>query len=144
MGIPIRMTDETYIHLSPAEIWTVLADIAQYPTWWPRTLFVRLIHAEPGLIGTEFSIRPYGWRSFRCQVVSVEKPVRICLKYDGVYMGGVAEWRLEPIHLGTKVIYDMDAEVNDPLVALVGKVINLKSIHSYSMRNIFQNLKKQL
>ena len=32
------------------------------------------------------------------EVVSVEKPVRICLKYDGVYMGGVAEWRLEPIH----------------------------------------------
>ena len=69
---------------------------------------------------------------------------RICLQYDGVYMGGVAEWRLEPVDQGTRVIYDMDAGVNDPLVALVGKVINLKSIHSYSMRNIFLNLKKQL
>ena len=144
MGIPIRMADETFIPFSPAEIWPVLADVYRYPKWWPRSLFVRLLHADPGLIGTEFTIRPYGWRSFRCRVVSVEKPVRICLQYDGIYMGGVAEWRLEPVGQGTRVIYDMDAEVNDPLVALVGKVINLKSIHSYSMRNIFKNLKKQL
>ena len=144
MGIPIRMTDETFIPLSPVEIWPALADITQYPKWWPRLLFVHLLHADPGLIGTEFTIRPYGWRSFRCKVISVEEPVRICLQYDGIYMGGVAEWRLEPIDDGTRVIYDMDAEVNDPLVALVSMVINLKSIHSYSMRNIFQNLKKQL
>lgn len=144
MGIPIRMTDEAFIPLSPAEIWPVLADIAQYPNWWPRLLFVHLLHADSGLVGTEFTIRPYGWRSFRCQVLSVEEPVQICLQYDGIYMEGVAEWRLEPMDQGTMVIYDMDAEVNDPLVALVSKVINLKSIHSYSMRNIFQNLKRQL
>jgi carbon monoxide dehydrogenase subunit G len=98
----------------------------------------------PGLEGTEFSIRPYGWRSFRCKVISVDEPERICLQYDGNYMEGVAEWRLKPIGLGTTVTYDMDAKVNDLLVALVGKMINLKSIHSYSMRGIFQNLKKQL
>ena len=144
MGIPIQMADETYIPLSPATIWPVLADIAQYPNWWPWLLFVSPLRVNQGLIGTEFTIRPYGWRSFCCQVVSVEEPVRICLKYDGVYMGGVAEWRLEPVDDGTRVIYDMDAEVNDPLVALVGKVIDLKSIHSFSMRNIFRNLKKKL
>jgi hypothetical protein len=35
----------------------------------------------------------------------------------------------------------MDAAVNDPLVALVGNVIDQIP---YSMRNIFQNLKRQL
>lgn len=148
MGIdrstPIQIADETLIPLSPAEVWLVLTDIARYPKWWPRSLFVRLLHTNPALIGTEFTIRPYGWRSFRCRVVSFEEPVRICLQYDGLYMCGVAEWRLEPVDQGTRVIYDMDAVVNDLLVTLVGTIINLKSIHSYSMRGIFRNLKQQL
>ena len=59
-------------------------------------------------------------------------------------MKGIAEWRLEPAGQGTRVIYDMDAEVTDLLVTLVGTVIDLKSIHSYSMRGIFRNLKRQL
>jgi len=148
MGInrttPIQIADETIIPLSPAEVWRVLADITRYPEWWPRALFVRLLNANPELTGTVFSIRPYGWRSFRCRVVSFEEPVRICLQYEGQYMGGIAEWRLEPAGQGTRVIYDMDAEVNDLLVTLVGTVIDLKSIHSYSMRGIFRNLKRQL
>ena len=148
MGInrttPLRMTNETMIPLAPSAVWPVLADIAGYPKWWPRSLFVRLLHANPALIGTEFTIRPYGWRSFRCRVVSFEAPVRICLEYDGIYMGGVAEWRLEPAGQGTKVIYDMDAEVKDLLVTLFGAVINLESVHSYSMRGIFRNLRRHL
>jgi len=148
MGInrttPIQIADETIIPLSPAEVWRVLADITRYPEWWPRALFVRLLYANPELTGTVFSIRPYGWRSFRCRVVSFEEPVRICLQYEGLYMKGIAEWRLEPAGQGTRVIYDMDAEVTDLLVTLVGTVIDLKSIHSYSMRGIFRNLKRQL
>jgi uncharacterized protein YndB with AHSA1/START domain len=141
---PIRMMNETIVPLSPAEVWPVLADIARYPQWWPRSLFVRLRHANPELIGTEFTIRPYGWRAFCCRVVSFEEPVRICLQYDGVYMGGVAEWRLEPAGQGTRVIYDMDAVVKDLLVTVFGAVIDLKSVHSYSMRGIFRNLNQQL
>jgi uncharacterized protein YndB with AHSA1/START domain len=144
MSIPIRMADETFIPLAPDKIWPVLADIARYPQWWPRSLFVHLLHADPGLVGSEYRIRPYGWRSFCCKVVSVEEPACICLQYEGAYMSGIAEWRLESVGQGTRVIYDMDAEVKDLLVALVGKVTDLKNIHSYSMRHIFQNLKKQL
>jgi ribosome-associated toxin RatA of RatAB toxin-antitoxin module len=140
----IQASDETIIPLSPAEVWPVLADIARYPKWWPRSLFVRLLHANPALVGTELSIRPYGWRSFRCRVVSFEEPTRICLQYEGNYIVGGAEWRLEPAGQGTKVIYAMDAEVKDLLVTLIGMMINLKSIHSYSMRGIFLNLKQQL
>jgi len=140
----LRLTDETIVPLSPAEVWPVLIDIAGYPKWWPRSLFVRLLHANPVIVGTEFSLRPYGWRSFRCRVLSVEEPVRIGLQYEGDYMIGGAEWRLEPVGQGTRVIYDMDAEVKDLLVTLIGRMINLKSIHSYSMRCIFRNLKQQL
>lgn len=141
---PLRMIDATTVSFAPAEVWPVLADIAGYSKWWPRSLFVRLRHAEPGLIGTEFTIRPYGWRSFRCRVVSFEEPRRICLQYDGCYLGGVAEWRLEPVGQGTKIMYDLDAEVNDLLVTLFGAVISLESVHACSMRGIFHNLRQLL
>ncbi len=141
---PIQMTDETIIPLLPSEVWPVLADMAGYSKWWPRVLFVRLLHADSGLVGTVYTIRPYGWRSFRCRVLAVENPIRIGLQYEGNYMQGVAEWRLEPFEQGTRVIYEMDAEINDLGVALLGTIIKLESIHSFSMRCIFRNLKQQL
>ena len=144
MTIPIKTADETLVPWTADEVWPILADIGRYPCWWPRSLFVRVRHIDPLLVGTEFSIRPYGWRSFVCQVVSFQQPVRICLHYDGRYMGGVAEWRLEPAGQGTRVVYAMDAVVHDTLVELAGAVINLKSIHAYSMRGIFRNLTQQM
>ncbi len=141
---PLRMIDATTVPFVPSDVWPVLADIAGYSQWWPWSLFVRLRHAEPGLVGTEFAIRPYGWRSFRCRVVSFEEPRCICLQYDGCYLGGVAQWRLEPVGQGTKVIYDMDAVVHDPLVTLFGALISLESVHAYSMRGIFTNLEQML
>lgn len=122
MGIPLQMSDETILPFSPGEIWPVLADITRYPKWWPRSLFVAPCRRNPGLIGAEYTLRPYGWRSFCCRVVSVEEPALLGLQYQGTYMEGVAEWRLEPVGNGTKVIYAMDAEVHDLAVALVGKV----------------------
>ena len=144
MTIPIKTADETLVPWTPDEVWPVLADIGRYPCWWPRSLFVRIRHLDPLLIGTEFSIRPYGWRSFVCQVVSSQRPARICLHYDGHYMGGVAEWRLEAADQGTRVVYAMDAWVNDTLVELAAVVINLQTIHAYSMRGIFHNLTQQM
>jgi hypothetical protein len=55
MGIPIRMANERFIPRFSIEIWPVLFDIARYPNWWPRLLFVHLSHANPGLVGPEFS-----------------------------------------------------------------------------------------
>jgi len=141
---PLRMIDATTVPFAPSEVWPVLADIAGYSQWWPWSLFVGLCHAESGLIGTEFTIRPYGWRSFRCRVVSCEESRRIGLHYEGGYLGGVAEWRLEPVGQGTKIMYDLDAEVRDPLVTLFGAVISLESVHAYSMRGIFINLEQLL
>jgi ribosome-associated toxin RatA of RatAB toxin-antitoxin module len=142
--IPLQFSDEILVPHPPATVWSVLANMAEYPAWWPQYLFVHLLHAEPNLIGTEFTIRPYGWRSFLCRVTSFEKPAGICLQYDSSYMRGTAQWRLEPAQHGTRVIYSMDATTHDVMVYLMSFIISLQSIHSSSMRAIFRNLAKQL
>jgi hypothetical protein len=143
-SLPLRFSDEILVPCPPAAIWSVLANIAEYSQWWPRYLLVKLLHPTPILIGTEFVIRPYGWRSILCRVTSFEEPTCICLQYDGTYMRGAASWRLEGGKQGTRVIYEMDAVVNDLAVYLVSFIASLKSIHSFSMRGIFKNLTKQL
>jgi uncharacterized protein YndB with AHSA1/START domain len=143
-ALPLRFSDEVLVAHSPAQVWPVLANIADYSQWWPRYLLVRFLHSAPHLIGTEFVIRPYGWRPILCEVTSFEEPTRICLQYNGAYMRGVASWRLEPGKEGTRVIYEMDAVANDLAVYLVSFIASLKKIHSFSMRGIFSNLTKQL
>jgi len=142
--IPLQFSDEILVPQSEATVWSVLADMAKYPAWWPQYLFVRLLHAEPDLIGTEFTIRPYGWRSFLCRVTACEQPARIRLQYDSSYMRGTAEWRLEPGQHGTRVIYAMDATTQDVMVYLTSFVVSLQSIHSSSMRAIFRRLAGRL
>ncbi|WP_394708745.1 SRPBCC family protein [uncultured Desulfobulbus sp.] len=143
-SLPLRFSDEILVPCPPAKVWPVLANIAEYSQWWPRYLLVRFLHPAPHFIGTEFVIRPYGWRSILCRVTSFEEPACICLQYDGTYMRGAANWRLESGKDGTRVIYEMDAVVNDLAVYLVSFIASLKSIHSFSMRGIFMNLTKQL
>lgn len=144
ISLPLQFSDEIICLHPPSVVWPVLANFADYSNWWPKFLFVRILHSEPNLIGTEFVIRPYGWRSFLCRVTSFEEPSCICLQYDSNYMRGTAEWRLEPVKQGSKVIYEMDAVVDDIIVYLVSYISSLQSIHSYSMRGVLQNLTKQL
>ncbi len=143
-GIPLQFSDEIFVPHPPSTVWPVLANMAEYPAWWPQYLFVHLLHSEPNLIGTEFTIRPYGWRSFLCRVTSFEKPAFICLQYDSSYMRGTAQWRLDPAQQDTRVIYAMDATTYDVMVYLMSFIISLQSIHSFSMQAIFCNLVKQL
>lgn len=144
ISLPLRFSDEMLVACPPATVWPILANIAEYRHWWPRYILVSLLHPAPHLVGTEFVIRPYGWRSIVCRVTSFEEPTCICLQYDGTYMRGTARWRLEHGNHGTRVIYEMDAVVNDLAVYLVSFIASLKSIHSFSMRGIFHNLAEQL
>lgn len=144
ISLPLQFADEILVASPPAMVWPILANMAEYRQWWPRYILVRLLQSAPHLTGTEFVIRPYGWRSILCRVTSFEEPAYICLQYDSDYMKGIARWRLELEPHGTRVIYEMDAVVNDLAVYLLSFIIHLQRIHSFSMRGIFHNLAKRL
>ena len=78
---PIQATDEITIHATVSEVWPVLADVAGYPRWWPRSLGVRVASTGGELLGTEVEMRPSGGRSFVCRVEAVEVPTRIRMRY---------------------------------------------------------------
>ena len=92
---PIKAIDEVIVPFPPTEVWRVLADIAAYPSWWPRHLGLRVLHHEPGLVGSEVEERPFGGRPFRCRVEAVEEPFSIRTRYYGGFIEGRGEFRLE-------------------------------------------------
>lgn len=141
---PIHANDEITIPAPLSDVWPVLADVAGYPRWWPRSLGVRVASTGGELLGTEVEMRPSGGRSFVCRVEAVEVPTRIRMRYGGGFIDGFGEWRLEPLGAQTRVSYQLEVEAHGWLVYCLGKVMNLAGVHSRSMREVLKNLKHVL
>ena len=146
MGVvtPIRATDEAIVPFPPTEVWRVLADVADYPRWWPRHLGLRVLHREAGLVGSEVEQRPFGGRPFRCRVEAVEEPSSIRAQYHGGFIEGRGEWRLEAVGSGTRVRYELDVHAEGRVVACLGRILPLGRIHSRQMRSVFRQLERVL
>jgi uncharacterized protein YndB with AHSA1/START domain len=141
---PIQAIDEITIPCPLSDVWPVLADVAGYPRWWPKSLGIRVVGAGVDLIGTEVEMCPSGGRPFRCRVEAVDVPSRIRMRYVGGFIEGVGEWRLEPLGQQTRVSYRLDARANGLLVFCLGKLIDLAGAHSRSMQEILKNLRHVL
>jgi len=144
MNTPLRTADHAILPLAPEQIWPVLSDVGRYPQWWPKLLCARASATTPELLGAELRLRPLGGYRFTCRVVAFEKPRRINLAYSGGFIAGIAEWRLEPVSQGTRVVYDIDVVVHSRLAALAHWAVDLGHVHSFSMQAIFRNLRREL
>ena len=141
---PIKAIDEAIVPFPPTEVWRVLADIAAYPSWWPRHLGLRMLHREPGLVGSEVEERPFGGRPFRCRVEAVEEPCTIRTRYYGGFIEGRGEFRLESVGSATRVRYELDVQAEGRAVACLGRILPLGRIHSRLMQSVFRQLQRAL
>jgi uncharacterized protein YndB with AHSA1/START domain len=141
---PIKAIDEAIVPFPPSEVWRVLADIAAYPNWWPRHLGLRVLHREPGLVGSEVEERPFGGRPFRCRVEGVEEPLSIRTRYYGGFIEGRGEFRLESVGSGTRVRYELDVHAEGWTVACLSRILPLGRLHSRLMKGVFRQLERAL
>jgi uncharacterized protein YndB with AHSA1/START domain len=139
---PIKAIDEAILPFPPTEVWRVLADIAAYPNWWPRRLGLRVLHCEPGLVGSEVEERPLGGRPFRCRVEGVEEPFRIRTRYYGGFIEGRGEFQLESAGSGTRVRYELDVSAEGWTVACLSWILPLGRLHSRLMQGVFRQLER--
>ena len=139
MRTPIRAVDEILLPQRPERVWPVVADVAGYARWWPRSVGVRALNDVAGA-GAEVEIRPRGGRAFRCCVTDVDEPRSLCLRYGGGFIEGVGEWRLEPVAGGTRVRYAVDVAACGWAAAVLGRVVDFGRLHSRWMQQVLQNL----
>ena len=140
----VKASDWQVFPYPTKKIWPVLLDFGKYHEWWPFFVFFKLGYIREGFIGSMYKLRPYGWKEFTNTVSAIEVNQKISIEYSGNFMTGRAEWHLEELPQGTQVAYDMDGQIDDLCVALVGVLIDLHAIHSFSMKRIFTGLARQV
>ncbi len=114
------------------------------PGWWPPNPRLRVLRVEPGIVGSEVEITPFGGKPFRSRVVSVEEPSSIRMEYVGGFISGRGEWRLEPAGSGTRIRYELDVQAAGRLVAWIARIVPLGPLHSKPMQEVLRRLRAAL
>lgn len=140
----IRAVDEITVRFTPSEVWSVLAAIENYHRWWPGYLGLKLLKQTDELIGSELQLRPFGGKAFQCRIDTIDIERAMQMNYFGKFINGTGRWRIEPVHNGTRVIYELDVVANGLAVAILGKILPLGKIHSQQMADVLTRLNKEL
>lgn len=141
---PVRATDELTIPFAIEDVWSVLVRIREYPQWWPRSVGLRVLKEKPEVVGSSVQLRPFGGRAFKCRVLEMEVPSRLCMEYFGGFIEGRGEWRLETIGDATRVQYVLDVQAAGLIVACLGRITPLGKFHSMQMKSVLRQLENRV
>lgn len=136
----VRATDDRLIDAPINDAWSVLADVAAYPSWWPPSLGVSVVVAPDNLMGAVIRIAPSGGRPFTCRVVGVHPPTVLDMEYPGPFIYGTGQWRLTPDGSRTRVAYRIDARAAGWLAWILSAVVDFGGVHSRQMQHVFDAL----
>ena len=95
-------------------------------------------------VGSQVDIRASGgW--FRCEVVSVNKPNEVRIKYyEGVQLGA-GIWKVKKTGENeTMLTYDINLEPNGFMPRLLSNFVNFSKFHSKAMKGMFASLDRYL
>lgn len=140
----VRTGAEIVVPFTPEEVWSVVADVGSYHTWWPRTLRVAVEHLDPNLLGTVVEITPFVGPTFQCRIEELHPPRAIRIRYFGGALEGPGGLLIERRHETTLVRYELDVLVRAEGGALLSRVIPMKAIHSIHLRQLLRQLKRRL
>ena len=140
----IISSDSCKLNHSAEKVFDAVSDVTVYKDWWSSNVRIKVLNAKEGRVGSQVEIRASGgW--FRCEVVSMNKPDEVRIKYyEGVQLGeGI--WKVEKTGENETVLtYDINLEPNGFVPRLLSNFINFSKIHSKAMKGMFSNLDKYL
>ncbi|SDO14723.1 Polyketide cyclase / dehydrase and lipid transport [Lentzea jiangxiensis] len=133
-----------HVDASPADVYEVLSDIANYPVWWPEVRSATKIDDETGELRCR-SFLPFDLviqvkHSIRNQQAGL---LRATLSGD---LEGCASWEITGRDGGTDLLFDQEVVVNKVLLrrlVLIAKPF-LRGNHDLMMRGGFKGLKQVL
>ncbi|MBM7864526.1 SRPBCC family protein [Lentzea nigeriaca] len=139
-----RFRSVWHVCASPAVVYDVLSDIANYPKWWPGVRSATRIDDESGVLRCR-SFLPFDL------VVQVRHSIanqqagllRASLTGD---LEGFASWEIIGRDGGTELVFDQDVVVNKPLLrrlVLIAKPF-FRGNHDLMMRGGLKGLKQVL
>jgi uncharacterized protein YndB with AHSA1/START domain len=109
----VKAHAEIDIAASDREVWTVLADIASWPTWNPAIRYA--VRDDELEVGTRFRFSTE-LGTLKCRITEVDAPSLLSWKGRVLILGEWQTWRLEPGLAGTHV--SVESEMTGPVAAL--------------------------
>ncbi|MEU6091163.1 SRPBCC family protein [Streptomyces sp. NPDC047085] len=100
--------------LPPADVYTALERVEDYPHWWPQVRSVTLLDATTGIL-TIRSVVPYDL-TLTARETRRDPAAGILEVVMTGDIEGRARWTITPDGPGTTVRYDQDVDVNKPLL----------------------------
>jgi hypothetical protein len=133
---------------APAAVFAVLADVENYPAWWPQVRSATPVAAGDGVTAGELTCRsllPYDLVFTARQQVSDADSLVLRAAFTGD-LDGFGQWSLAADGPITEVVFDQDVEVGKPLVRRLGRLARplLRANHELMMRGGEAGLRRHL
>lgn len=134
--------DQKILNYKVENVFPVIADFTNYSKWFPENLQISLVKSTPEKVGSVINIK-IGIIQFNIELTRINSNKEIIVHYTGAYEGqGI--WYFFDSSNGTKLMYEIDLKIKNPLIRLISFFINIASIHSQIMTKIFSRLEEYL
>ena len=139
----IQSTSSKDMPYPATEVWKVIADLGNYPTWWPRSTKVKVLHVAKELIGSRLEIRPYGGQAFVCEVCGITPGRTLRMAYSGIYSGNGA-WDLTDTNGHTRLGYSIDLQIDSAFIRFLARFLPVTAMHAKLTEQILDGLAQHL
>ncbi len=134
--------DHKILNHKPENIFKVVSNFETYPEWFGKDVRLKSIKTTQQKIGSVIKVK-FGIIGFEIELMRVNPNYEIFVKYSGAYSGqGV--WYFFETTNGTKLMYEIDLKIRNPLVWFTSLFVNIARLHSEIMAKIFRNLEEYL
>ena len=140
----IISADSCRLNHSAESVFNAVADVMVYKNWWSNNVKVKVLESSSNFIGSRIEIRASGgW--FRCEIVSVNKPYKVRVRYYAGVQIGEGIWTNEKTgDSDTKLTYSIKLEPFGFIPRFLSNFINFSKIHSKAMKEMFVSLDRYL
>jgi len=139
-----RFRSVWHVCASPAAVYDVLSDIANYPTWWPGVRSATKIDEESGVLRCR-SFLPFDLVVQVRHSIANQQAGLLRAQLSGD-LEGFASWEITGRDGGTDLVFDQEVVVNKPLLrrlVLLGRPF-FRGNHDLMMRGCLKGLKRVL
>lgn len=138
-------TYSAVLPVTPKAASDAVLNVADYPSWWSRSLTSSLAKGEKGKakVGSIVTSK-LDKVTFEYEVKKIEPGKRIEMECVGGSYRGTAIWTFAPEKKGTKVTYAISLNAAGLLVKALGKAVDVGRIHEKVVVSSLERLSEKL
>lgn len=134
--------DQKVLSYKVENVFNVVSNFETYKEWFPEDAKVTVVKTTSQGVGSVIQVKT-GIISFNIELMRINPNKEIIVRYSGAYEGeGI--WYFFETTNGTKLMYEIELKIKNPLVFFLNFFINISTLHSKVMVKMFNRLEQYL